>query len=165
MSSDIFNNMQLISQPVTQPQKQQAVSSPVTVKDAIPSSGVTNQESDTVELQTQPKQKKGIIRKVKDTIANIKKFCAATKEYTKGVFKGVFAGAVAGSVVYTAGDIFNAVKKKAAEKAETQAKRMPNKALAVLVGVAALGINIWTASLNATEAKSNIDHRWTGHKQ
>ena len=59
----------------------------------------------------------------------------------------------------------NSAAKKAGEETVKVVKKIPNKALAVIVAGIALAANIWTASLNATEKSSNIDHRWTGHKQ
>ena len=79
----------------------------------------------------------------------------------------------ADSVEISAGSVINFAKQKAANSAAKKAgdetvkvvRKIPNKALAVIVAGIALAANIWTASLNATEKSSNIDHRWTGHKQ
>lgn len=154
---------------------QPAETKPVQVKDVIPATETkaTTPVTDSVEITTQPKEKKGIIKSVKTFIANIKKAFATVSEYSKGMAKGAATGAVAGSLVYTLGAIMNGVKTKAAQKAAQKAgeefvlknvKRIPNKLLAGIVAVGAIAVNLWNASLNATEKKSEIEHRWTGHQ-
>lgn len=142
-----------------------SASQAVSVQEAVPAAPVNNKpQTDSVELQSVPKKKRGPIRALKDTVAGIKKVFASFKEYAKGTVKGLTAGFAAGSMVFTAGSIFNAVKAKSAQKAGLEvAKKVPNKALAAIVAAGALAVNLWNASLNATEAKSNIDHRWKGH--
>lgn len=162
--SDIFSNMQF---PVTAPPTVAAPTSKdqIAVKDALAASNVnTSQQPDSVELSTQPK-KQGPIKTIKNGIANIKKAFATTGEYVKGTFKGIKNGAIVGSIIYTGGSILNHVKAKNAAKAGEVFKKMPNKALAVIAACAALAGSLWNASLNATERNSDIDHRWTGHKQ
>ena len=173
--SDIFTNMQIPYSAPTQAKEAAPVQTtqPITVKDAIPTTKVKEQQTDSVEISSQENKKKGPIKSLKEFIANIKKFFATTGEYAKGTAKGITSGVVAGSVVYTAGSVINFAKQKAANSAAKKAgeetakvvKKIPNKALAVVVGGIALAANIWTASLNATEKGSNIDHRWTGHNQ
>lgn len=173
--SDIFSNMQIPYSVPTQAKETTTTQTtqPIVVKEAIPSSKVQEQQADSVEISSQNKEKKGPIKSIKGFIANIKKFFATTGEYAKGTAKGITSGVVAGSVVYTAGSVINFAKQKAANSAAKKAgeetakvvKKIPNKALAVIIGGIALAANIWTASLNATEKSSNIDHRWTGHKQ
>lgn len=173
--SDIFSNMPIPYSTPTQAKETTATQTtqPVVVKDAIPSSNVKEQQTDSVQISSKKAEKKGPIKSIKGFIANIKKFFATTTEYAKGTVKGLTSGVVAGSVVYTAGSVINFAKQKAANSAAKKAgeetvkvvKKIPNKALAVIVAGIALAANIWTASLNATEKSSNIDHRWTGHKQ
>lgn len=174
---DIFSNMPIPYSTPTQTQVANTTANntnqPVVVKDAIPSSNVKEQQTDSVQISSKKAEKKGPIKSIKGFIANIKKFFATTTEYAKGTVKGLTSGVVAGSVVYTAGSVINFAKQKAANSAAKKAgeetvkvvKKIPNKALAVIVAGIALAANIWTASLNATEKSSNIDHRWTGHKQ
>ncbi len=172
--SDIFANMPSSYTIPTQTKEVTTAKTaqPITVKDAIPASNVQTQKADSVEISSQKNEKKGPIKSIKGFIANIKKFFATTGEYLKGTVKGITSGIVAGSVVYTAGSVVNFAKqraansaaKKAGEEAVKVVKKIPNKALAVVVGAIALGANLWTASLNATEAGSKIDHRWTGHQ-
>lgn len=142
-----------------------SASQPVSVQEAIPAASVNNKpQTDSVELQSAPKKKRGPIRVLKDTIAGIKKAFASFKEYAKGTVKGITTGFAAGSMVFTAGSIFNALKAKSAQKAGLEVvKKFPNKLVAGVVAAGALAVNLWTASLNATEAKSDIDHRWKGH--
>ena len=147
--TNIFNNMQV---PFTAPAKVAAPEA-VKVQDAVAASNVSG--TDKVELSSQPKQRKGPIRAVKDFIGGIKKFFASAGEYVKGTVKGIATGAALGSVIYTIGDIANKAKKKT------------GKAHMVLAGVAAVGsiaANLWNASLNASEKSSNIDHRYSGHQ-
>lgn len=147
--TNIFNNMQV---PYTAPAK---VASPETVKvqDAVAASTVSG--SDKVELSSQPKQRKGPIRAVKDFIGGVKKFFSTTGEYVKGTVKGLVTGAALGSVIYTVGDIANKVKKKSGKG---------HMVLAGIAGVASVAASLWNASLNATEKASNIDHRYSGHQ-
>lgn len=163
--SDIFSNMQF---PITAPPTvaAPAASEPIAVKDALPASNVqAAQPADSVELSSKPK-KQGPIKTIKNGIANIKKTFATAGEYVKGTFKGIKNGAIAGSIIYTGGSILNHVKAKNAAKAGVESfKKMPNKALAIIAAGIALAGSLWNASLNATEKKSDIDHRWTGHKQ
>ena len=172
--SDIFANMPGSYSIPTQTKEVTTAKTaqPITVKDAIHASNVQAQQDDSVEISSQKNEKKGPVKSIKGFIANIKKFFATTGEYLKGTVKGITSGVVAGSVVYTAGSVVNFAKqraansaaKKAGEEAAKVVKKIPNKALAVVVGAIALGANLWTASLNATEAGSKIDHRWTGHQ-
>lgn len=171
--SDIFNSMQIPYSTTTQKTETPAAAAPtVTVKEAIPASNVQEQQPDTVEISSKKTEKKGPIKSLKGFIANIKKFFATTGEYVKGTVKGIASGAVAGSLVYTAGAAINGVKqgtanraaKKAGQEVAATVKKIPNKALAVVVGGVALAASLWNASLNATEKNSNIDHRWTGHQ-
>lgn len=138
--------------PYTAPAK---VASPETVKvqDAVAASTVSG--SDKVELSSQPKQRKGPVRAVKDFIGGVKKFFSTTGEYVKGTVKGLVTGAALGSVIYTVGDIANKVKKKAGKG---------HMVLAGIAGVASVAASLWNASLNASEKASNIDHRYSGHQ-
>ncbi len=173
--SEVFNNMPLTNTANYQPTKplQQEQTAKITVKSAISASNpIDKQENDSVEISAanstnvqNKTEKKGPIKTLKTFIANVKKFFSTTGEYAKGTLKGITTGAVAGSVVYTGGAIINSVKSKAAQKAGKEASKIPNKLLAGIVAVGALAANIWTASLNATEKQSAIDHRWTGHNQ
>lgn len=52
-----------------------------------------------------------------------------------------------------------------ATQTATEFKKVPNKALAFVAAGIAIGVNLWNASLNATEKNSEIEHRWTGHKK
>ncbi len=167
--SEIFSNMPAVNNLYTQAKNiVDEPSAKITVKSAIPASNPIenkNDNKDSVEITTQKKEKKGPIKTIKGFIANIKKFFSTTSEYIKGTFKGITSGAVAGSLVYTGGAIVNSYKTKAAQKAGKElTKKIPNKILAGVVAAIALAANIWTASLNATEKQSEIDHRWTGHK-
>ena len=174
--SDIFSNIQIPYATQTKSKENSTTNptvQPVMVKNAIASSDVKDTSADSVEISTQNKEKKGPIKSIKGFIANVKKFFASTGEYIKGTAKGITSGVVAGSVVYTTGSIINYAKQKAANSAAKKAgeetakiaKKIPNKALAFIAGGITLAANIWTASLNATEAGSKIDHRWTGHQQ
>lgn len=158
--SEIFNSLQKV--PYTAPVNSQPLEpAKVQVQQAIPATNVV--QEDKVEISNNKTQKKGLIKTVKGGIASIKKFFATTGAYIQGTAKGIGQGAVAGSLIYTGGSIVNAVKAKKAG-AETF-KKVPNKALAFVAAGVALAANLWTASLNATEKSSAIDHRWTGHKQ
>jgi hypothetical protein len=142
-----------------------------TVAEVTPAAVSVNDEksTDTVELSTQTNEKpkkKGPIKKLKGFIANVKKTFATISEYTKGTLRGIKNAVVGGSIVYTAGNIANYFKTKSAQKAgEETVKKIPNKLLAGIVAVGAIGTSIWQSSLNATQRGSEIEHRWTGHNK
>lgn len=149
--TEIFNNIQTqvpYTAPVTAPAAE------TTVKNALPAASVAEKQApDTVEISNK-KEKKGIIAGTKNMIANFKKFFATTGAYINGTVKGITSGAVAGSLIYTAGSIVKHFSKK----------NIPTKAFAAIGAGVALAANLWNASLNATESKSEIDHRYIGHK-
>ena len=174
--SDVFSDMPSVD--VTRYRSPQVVSNaarPMTVRDAMPAAQVNTQSADVVNLSTTQNQKKpGPIKRLKGFIANVKKFFATAGEYTKGFFKGIIQGATTGALIYTIGDIANGLITKKASKVTAEAgaeaakkvvKKVPNKALAAIAVVGAIAINLWNSSLNATEKRSEIEHRWTGHNQ
>ncbi len=178
MTSNVFNNLPNYVSYNSIPAKEAAYS----VKEAIPavaafpSKGNSNigPEYDVVNLKqkTKTKTKKGPVKTIKCAIASIKKFFSTIGEYSKGLFKGIKNGAVSGSILYTGAKIFNYIQDKGAKKAaETagevakQVKHLPAPALALGAAVVSIGAALWNASLNATERKSDIDHRWTGHNK
>ena len=174
--SDVFSDMPPVDVlKYNAPKVVAEQSKQMTINDALPASKVNANSADSVELSTTKKEKKkGPIKRLKSFIANVKKFFASAGEYTKGFFKGLVQGATAGALIYTAGDIINYAKTSAASKAAAEAgteaaakvvKKIPNKALAIVALVGALAINLWNSSLNATEKRSEIEHRWTGHNQ
>ena len=123
------------------------------------------------EVVTQePKKKKSIVRKFKDGVSSVKKFFIDVGEYTKGTVKGLFFGGIAAGGVIGADAIRGASKiikdAKAGEIADKAVKVLSTKGkvAAGAVGLAVLGYNLFKASLNASERKANIDHRWgSGH--
>lgn len=136
------------------------------VQKTVPAMAV--EKEDTVELSTkEPKEKKGLFWSIKSGIASIKKAFASIGAYAAGTFKGIGSAAVSGSVVFTGSTIFNAINQKkiakAGEEAAQKAKTLPAKALGIATAAIAFGLNLFTAHLNANEASSKIDHRWTGH--
>ena len=120
--------------------------------------------TDSVEIASKKenkKEKKGLIAGTKEFIANIKKFFVTSGIYIKGTAKGIGIGAVAGTAVYGASEIFNLVTKKAV----LGKKNVLGIALGAVTALGALAGNLWTASLDATEKQSEIDHRYIGHKK
>lgn len=123
------------------------------------------------EVVTQePKKKKGFIRKFKDGVSSIKKFFVGVGEYAKGTVKGLFFGGIAAGSVIGVDAIRGASKiikgAKAGELADKAVKVLSTKGkvAAGAVGLAVLGYNLFKASLNASEKKANVDHRWgSGH--
>lgn len=172
----VFNDMKIQQAVTTKPVEQASTdvkSIPVATQ-AIEKSIPAVPQVDTLEVTTQPKEKKGPVKAVKGFIANVKKFFATTGAYIAGTFKGITSGAIAGSVVFTGATLVNTVKQKKYDKlvkiaTEKQTdlpkklKKLPAKPLAILAGAVALGAGLWNASLNATEKQSEIEHRWTGH--
>ena len=150
--SAVFNNIKTTYPPVQQTPVANQATKPteeLTVKQAMAAKNV----GDTYESSGKPAKGKGI----NGVIANIKSFFAAFGEYTKGTIGGIIKGVAAGSLLYTAGNIINHFREKAGKKL------LHNKPLAILVGACTLGINLWKASLNVNEKRSDIHHRWIGH--
>lgn len=118
--------------------------------------------------QEQPKKKRGLVGSVNHFISGCKKLGAGISEFAKGTFKGIGAGAAVGGSIYGVAAAVNGVKnfmgghaaKKAGEEfvAKKLSKAFP--ALAILAGVATLGINIWKAKLNYNERRSDLEHRY-----
>lgn len=166
--TSVFNDITVKQTTPQQLSVQQPVATtqPVTVKEAISASNV----SDTVEISNKKAKKKGPIKATKEFIANVKKFFATVGAYTKGTVKGITSAAVAGSVVYTAGTVINATKQgvanRAAKKAGTELpaviKKFPSKVAAGIVAVGAIALSLWNASLDATQKQSEINMKWTG---
>lgn len=123
------------------------------------------------EVVTQePKKKKSLIRKFKDGYASFKKGLITAGEYAKSTVKGVFFGGIAAGGVLGADAIMGATKiiknAKAGEAIDKAVKVLSTKGkvLAGIAGVAVLGYNLFQASLNASEKKAEVDHRWgTSH--
>lgn len=123
------------------------------------------------EVVTQePKKKKGFIRKFKDVCSSVKKFFVGVGEYAKGTIKGVFFGGIAAGAVLGADAIKGASKiikdAKAGDAAGKAVKVLSTKGkvAAGALGLAVLGYNLFKASLNASEKKASVDHRWgSGH--
>lgn len=159
--SNVFDSMPQVMLPnrtvVSAPQQASAsVQSAVQTAAAAPAAV----QNDTVEISTASQQKKGPIKSLKGFIANIKKFFSTTSEYVKGGAKGFTSGAVAASVVYTGSQIIKHFAKEG-----SKLKKLHSVPLSIITGAGVLASNIWTASLNATEKASNIEHRWTGHNK
>lgn len=123
------------------------------------------------EVVTQePKKKKSFIRKFKDGFASVKKFFIGVGEYAKGTVKGLFYGGIAAGGVVGVDAIMGATKiiksAKAGEVVNKAAKVLSTKGkvAAGAIGLAVLGYQLFKASLNATEKKADVDHRWgSGH--
>ena len=102
-----------------------------------------------------------MIKSIKRGIANVKKFFATVSSYANGIYKGAVYGAGTGLAVLGIGGIANAVKKHKAT-ANEKVKLIHSKPLAIAAGICVLAGNIWKASLNATDARSDIHDRYVG---
>ncbi len=188
--SEIFSGMNLI-EPKTggmMPSVSLPSQNPVAVQEVTPAVVKNEPAADQVDISTKQK-KKGPIKKFKGFISNIKKFFVTTGEYIKGGVKGIATGAVAGGVIYSAGEATNKIISiKAGMTAKKQAKAAAEKALSkiqlkeiadkakeackkikfhkplafVAAGIALIGA-LWNASLNASQKRSEIEHRYEGH--
>ena len=160
MTSSVFNEIHT-QVPFTAPVKPAVAQT--SVQEAIPASTV--EKKDSVEISSSKKaakkEKKGLIAGTKEFIANVKKFFTTAGIYIKGTAKGIGIGAIAGSAVYGATEIFNLI----AKKGDHGKKNVLGIALGAATALATLAGNLWTASLDATEKKSEIEHRYIGHKQ
>ena len=159
MTSSVFNDIHA-QVPYTAPVRPPVAQT--TVQSAIPANTANN--ADSVEISNKKaskKEKKGIIKGTKEFIANVKKFFTTTGIYIKGTAKGVGVGAVAGTAVYGATEILNWITHKNVHGK----KNVLGIVLGAVTALGALAGNLWTASLDATEKKSEIDHRYIGHKQ
>lgn len=138
---------------------------------------VVAEKPDVVEVKQpensdKPKEKKSFIRGFKDCVASIKKFFVGVGEYTKGTVKGIVYGGIGAAAVLGADAIMGASKiiktAKAGETLNKAAKvlSLKGKVAAGAVGLAVLGYQLFKASLNATEKKADVDHRWgSGHNK
>ena len=120
----------------------------------------------------EPEKKKSFVRKFKDGVAAVKKFFIGVGEYTKGTVKGLFFGGIAAGGVIGVDAIRGASKiikdAKAGDIAGKAVKVLSTKGkvIAGAVGLAVLGYNLFKASLNASEKRANVDHRWgSGHNE
>ncbi len=129
----------------------------VKINEVLPASPDLNAMPDTFEpsRQQEHKEKKGPIKTIKTFIANVQKCAVSTTEYAKGLSKGVFTGGIAASLIYTGGQVVKHFKPNS---------KIPSKPLAIVAAAGAVLVNLWTASLNATQRRSDVDHRWIGHK-
>ncbi len=139
----------------------------------------TSEETEVEKNDTEDQDKKGPIKKLKGFIANVKKFFSKSGIYIKGGAKGALIGGVAGSSVFGIGTIVNTIIDKAAKKSEQVAegadeaienaakavKHFPAKTLGALTAVGVLIASLWTASLDATQKGSDIEHRYVGHEK
>ena len=158
--TEVFNEIRTqLNNPQMQAAMQQntvqpLAQAPITVREALAAPQM--QSADTVQIAGAQKVKKeGPIKSLKRGVANIKKFFATVGEFVKGIGKGIISGAVAGAVVYAVTDVAHKLGKNAAKKS-----RSPIYAIAT--AVIALGANLWKASLNATDRRSDIHDRYIG---
>ena len=127
-----------------------------------------------------PKKKKtSLVQRFKNFVAGVKKFFIASWEYTKGTAKGIFYGATAALGILGVDGVINAVKNAKADKlvetatdvapkAIEKAKRFSTKGkvFAGIAAVATLGYQLFKSSLNVSEKKAAVDHRWgSGHNK
>lgn len=158
-----FENKVIVTPQVSAPAQKMDVKQDV-------STALAATSTDSVEISNkQPKEKKGLFASMKSGIAAIKRTFASIGAYTKGVFKGIGSAAVGGSLVYTGSTIFNALNAKKVAKAGQEAakkfKGLPSAVLGIGTAAIAFGLSIFNAHLDATEAGTKIDHRWTGHDE
>ena len=177
--SEVFNSIQpkvsFTAPPVTPANQTQT-----TVGEAIAAAPA----QDTVQISTAKLEKKGFVKKVNEAIGNFKKFVASAETYTIAGFKGFFKGAVVGSLAFAGGMLINQTRKlpsiiakkgkdvsaEVIQNADAKIAKLAknNKFIAAgaaLVGVATLAGTLWKANLDLNEKKSDIDHRFVGHKQ
>ena len=177
--SEVFNNIQpKVS--YTAPPVTPANQSQTTVADAIAAAPA----QDSVQISKPKAERKGLVKSINEGIGNFKKFLASAETYTVAVFKGLFKGAILGSLTYAGGMLINGVRKfvynhransaKVTEAIKTQATeklaKLGKSNKLVAAGAAVLGVvtfvgTLWKANLDLNEKKSDIEHRFVGHKQ
>ncbi len=158
-------------------------SKPVQIPAAAPQAPAV----DTAQFTTQPKKKRGFFGSINNFISNCKKLGAGIAEFAKGTAKGIAGGAVVGGSVLGIGKIADMAKKHGLKNAAIAeaTKNLPEgqiltkearnaikerfkgqkmsklyPALAILAGLATLGINIWKSKLNYNERRSDLEHRY-----
>ncbi len=136
----------------------------VSMEDALAASNV-KAKPDTFEKVSDKTKKKGPIKTLKGIISSVKKWFTTAGSYISGTFKGLKDGVIGGSIIYTAGSVINYIRQNSAKKAGKEIKNIPNKFIAIGVGAAALAVNLWNASLEASDKRSDIEHKYEGHKQ
>ena len=168
--SDVFNNIAIPFQSTMSPIGAQTTvqsvpeQKPIQVKDVIAASKTQQPDMDSVQI-TKPRKKEGPIKKLKRGIAAFKKTFATIGEYAKGIGKGIVFGALAGGLTYAGGQAINAVKSfvaKHSKNATEPSLIKHHKGFGIAIAAAVLIGNIWKASLNATDARSDIHDRYLG---
>lgn len=116
----------------------------------------------------QKSEKKGVVRGFKNLVGGIKKFFVNVGEYAKGTAKGLFYGAIGAAGVLGVDALRNGFKeikrikagKVAAEGNKFKYLSGKGKVAAGVVALAVMGYQLFKASLNASEKRSDVDHRW-----
>lgn len=155
-TAEVFNNIQPT---YTAPPVTPAKTTVTTVADALPAAQVAT-EKDTVELSSKTKpEKKGFVKTVNHAISNFKKFFATLGAYTVAGAKGFGKALAFGSIATVASIGIDAIANK----------KIAHPKIAACVGaftaVATFATTVWKASLDLNEKKSDIEHRYEGHKQ
>ena len=156
---------------------------PVYVKD------LTQQEETDKLEKTEKQEKTGFIQKFKNGVASVRKFFISTNTYVGAAFSGALKGGLIGMLIYA----FFAMSQKA-DKAIDTAKTaiskatdssfietlddqlakvakgakpgFAKKAASIAAGLAVFGFSLYRASLNVSDKKSDVDHRYTtGHNK
>ena len=168
----------------TAPPVANANNTQTTVAEAIATSQVAP-ANDTVQVSSTAKpERKGLVKTVNQAISNFKKFFASAEAYTVAGAKGVGKGVIAGSLFLAGGLLVNEARKLPAiiaKKGRDVAQEViansdakiaklakNNKFIGVgaaLCGIATFATTLWKASLDLNEKKSDIEHRYEGHKQ
>ena len=159
--TEVFSNMPPVGVQTYQPGE--VLSNPQAQTPVAAASSVS--QGDQLEISQVKPKKQGPIKRLKGVIANFKKFFATAAEYIKGGFRGLVVGGSLGAVTYTVGDLINKHRAKVASKTGETFKKIPNKVYGGILLAGAIAVNLWKASLNATERRSEIEHRWTGHNK
>ncbi|OGI17079.1 MAG: hypothetical protein A2287_04105 [Candidatus Melainabacteria bacterium RIFOXYA12_FULL_32_12] len=119
-----------------------------------------SQNTDNVQFSSQEKPKVGVIQKVKNFIFGAKKAYVTVVGYTKAAIGGTITGGILGGLTYGGLKAVDFVKNFRKEKEAI--KHMPKPLIigaAAAVGLAKLGITLFNASLDISEARNNLDHR------
>lgn len=158
--------------------EQPKVDNPIRVQDVIAASKSNDMETDEVQISSKKPAKKekakkeGPIKKLKRFVAGVKKVGVTIVEFAKGIGKGILGGVVAGGAALGLTQLAVVIRnhsKQIAQQAETAVQHVAKKGLATsskvvgaIVGVAVLAANLWKASLNAQDARSDIHDRYIG---
>ncbi|OGH99116.1 MAG: hypothetical protein A2104_00830 [Candidatus Melainabacteria bacterium GWF2_32_7] len=120
-----------------------------------------SQNADNAQFTSQEKPKVGVIQKVKNFISAAKKAYITVVGYTKAAIGGTITGGILGGLTYGGLKVVDFAKNFRKEKEAI--RHIPKPLIigtAATVGLIKLGTTLFNASLDISESKNHVDHRY-----